>query len=909
MLGRSRRRFVLVDPSFDGMTGDKWQYAISFHDSAVKNGFDFVLLGNKTSPSIQSATTSSVDQRNIFQYNFYGHGEIVSRNKPGPRHRALVARDAECNAAITALDGQIHTLDSAGRFVEAARLKAERASCLAAHLQATAGDYAAAAQMEQPVLPFNGDDLALRLSEEIRNLNLRSGDVLFMHTTTQAMLESLAEMWLHMEGQTPIPADAYFLFHFGAEAPDARTFIDRYHSYSHMPTLGLRLRTGSPFKNLYILATNTKLRDELEAQLRLPVALFDGLTNFDRYLDALGGKAAHERDRAAILERASHRDIVLGVRIADLDEDRVDHLRAGVMLLERMGYSPRVRLGHHNGNLGRAAELLAYCDHPAFALVDTENHADYIRFLAASTVMVLPYRPEIYRKRVSAVLHDCSVLGVSCIVPRHSTLEDGRHYADIYTYGEPSELPGIMLRCAHALSADAGRPLVRKDIAATMFTTDVVERLLGSAHEPSLQTERRSPIATVVMPLWGRVGTSHVVEAQIRFLIESGYFVVQVFSLDKPTDLREAESYFWRILFENSREIRGHVQRIAYRSANPSNGSGEARINAFDVYLDNIAANEIFDNAAVGLIRQSSFMLVNHVFNSRLARKFDVSPLILESHDIQSAQMVHWPLISPETGAPERFERLFEKELHEITRFDFVVNLSDSEHKRLRAANANSRMVTPYIPRRNLNGHYESVAALAHAHGWDVCYHEISRFDLLLLGDSHPANVESARWFINEVYRPYLEHRSLRLAIAGRISDTLYKTAGDVPNIFYCGFVDDIQDLRALSDIIVLPDQRGTGISIKTLETLAAGNAYAATSCAFRSIASHLDEPPTTFDRPGDFAGRILDLHRNPAERRAAQDTARAIYDRVASKAIYDAAWREILSGLHLPNATGGDRA
>lgn len=906
---RNKPRFILVDPSFDGKTGDKWQYAVSFLDSAARGSYEFILLAHEASPSIASATQRKVDQRNVFKHNFYSHGAITQRHCNTPKRQAAAAHDAECNADLAKLDGRIAELLSQSRFVEAERTRAKRTDLLTRHLVETAAREAALAQAEPIPTPFNRDDFALTLAAQLREIKVRRGDVLFMHTATQAMLESLSEIALHLDEDEIFDIDTYFLLHFGAEAPDARTFIDRYYSFSHMNSLGLRLRTGCPFRSLYLLATSAKLRDELEGQLQLPVGIFHGLTNLDRYRAALGGEESHQAARTGLATAAAGGDLIFGVRIADLDDARLGALNAGLTLLSGLGFKATLRLAYHAGNSDRAAAIRTRCDPEACTLVDTEDHLDYVRFLAGVTVMVLPYLPEVYRKRVSAVLHDCAVLGVSCIVPRHSTLEDGRAYADIFDYGEPTELPGAMLRAATALSVDPERSSARRAVAVETFASDVVHRLTRTMRSPSLTVTRRAPVAVVVMPAWGRVGSSYAIEGQIRYLLENNYFVIQVFVLDKAVDPVESASWLWRLLFENSQEMRGNTQRIAFRLADPSIGSTAADATGFDVYLDKMAANDLHDPVVSRAARNAAFVVVNHVFNSRFARKLGARLHILESHDIQSRQMTHWPLRNPLTGEAETFATLFRRELVEVGQYDFVVNVSEDEHAQLSLANPRSRVVTPYIPVKRSANRFESVGAMAHAKSWDPSYWTISRFDLLLVGDRHPANVESGNWFIREVFIPYLKPLGLNFAIVGRLSDALHRDFGSVGHIFYCGFVDDISEIRALSHLTVLPDRRGSGISIKTLETLAYGGAFVGTTVAFRGLVDRFDQPPPVFDDPRAFADRVIALLADRARRREVEDEARAMYDAIAGKRVFDAAWTEILSGLPVGTGVAAARA
>jgi glycosyltransferase involved in cell wall biosynthesis len=894
-----RRRFVLVDPSFDGKGGDKWQYALTFFDSAERNGYDFILLAHKTSPLIETELQIIVDQRNVFDAAFFQHGKIAGRHASGKKRRALKNADARLNKELAQHDAKIGQLQNNGDFVGAQRLREKRAALLQRHIDESARLLEEIERDEPVPQPFNRDDFAQALAEQLLDLQLQKGDVLFLHTATQGMMESLTEVSARLPDGEALDIDAYFLFHFGAEAPDARTYIDRYYSFSHFETLGLRLKTGSPFKRVHLLATSAKLRDELEGFCGLPVGRFDGLTNLDRYVESLGGPEAFETTRAEVLSRLGERRLSIGVRVADLDEARVDALRKAMRLLEQQGFRTKLRCAYHAGNKAKAVTLLGDGADAAFVLEDTTEHGDYIRFLAASTIMILPYRPEIYKKRVSAVLHDCAVLGVSCVVPRGSTLEDARDWADIYCYHEIDEIPGVLFRAVTALLARPGAPAARAEAAAQLFASDVISRLLGAMDAPSLVVEKRGPVATVVMPLWGRVGSSCIFEAQMQFLLRQGYFVIQVFVQGDPVDQDQAIGYFWRMLDESSRKMRGSLQRIAFRTDELDPETLPADANGFDAYLEKFALNALRDPVAEGLAEQSAVTLVNHVFNTRLARKIGGGRFILESHDIQSVHMAHWPLRNPFTDKPEQYEALFAKELEEIGDYDYVVNISVADHRQLSLANPKSKVVTPYIAPRT-KPRFESVEAMAYAYGWDKCYYGKHKFDYLLVGDSHPANVDSALWFLNEVYIPHLQPLHHSLAIVGRLSKHLADRMGGVGNVYYCGFVDDIAEVRNLSRIAVLPDRRGSGISMKTLETLAFGSPFVGTSTAFRGLSELLPKPPPLHDEPAAFAKRLEELRNDENKQAALGAAASEMYQILAGKNVYEDAWRDVLGKVGL---------
>jgi hypothetical protein len=433
----------------------------------------------------------------------------------------------------------------------------------------------------------------------------------------------------------------------------------------------------------------------------------------------------------------------------------------------------------------------------------------------------------------------------------------------------------------------------------------VVQAVLAASAGPSLEVPRRGPVAAFFMPAWGRCGSSYAMEGQLRYLLRRGFFVIQVLVMDKPLDERRAIPYLWRMLLENSQLMRASVQRIAFAREADVKGllvrPGYLKAPAFDQYLERIATASLHCPDAERGLREARVAVVNHVFHARLARRLVQCPCVLETHDIQSYQMHAWPLRRADDDTVEPLGKLLQRELAEIHDFDHVINVAPNEHQMLSTANPRSSLVTPYVvfePRLTEAKAPTTVDALAREWKLGPWYLGLGRFDLLLLGDSHKANLESAEWFMQEVYLPHLQPLGRSLAIAGRVTEPLYKRFGTVGNVFYMGFVPDVQTVRGVSAVAVLPDKRGTGISIKTLETFASGQAFVATSRALRGFAERLPSGLQSHDDPKAFAARVEVLLADDQERAREAGRAREAYARIASEEAFMTAWDEVLDGL-----------
>ncbi len=98
-------------------------------------------------------------------------------------------------------------------------------------------------------------------------------------------------------------------------------------------------------------------------------------------------------------------------------------------------------------------------------------------------------------------------------------------------------------------------------------------------------------------------------------------------------------------------------------------------------------------------------------------------------------------------------------------------------------------------------------------------------------------NLIGLRWFIEEI-APFLP-RGFRMAVAGRTPAGLSAPA----NVALLGRVPDAQAFVGSCRTIALVSRAGTGVQLKTLETLQAGLPAVATSLSMRGVA----------ERPGNI--------------------------------------------------------
>lgn len=895
------KRYIVVDPSFTEHNGDRWQYAVNLAQSARDCGYEFVLLTHESAPDVSNAAGFPIEQRRIFHHTFFQHDQIYERHRIARAGSRFAARHERRHQRQAALDKRIDRSLADGRRFDAASRRVQKWFLGRAGVGLDWVDVTLGRDRGRLVTPFNRDDFALALAAELERLKPGTDDLLFFHTMTYGMMESLSEVTAALNHRAPYETNAYFLFHFGASAPDSRTYLDRYYSYSAYGSIAARMKVGAPFTRMYFLCTSEALRQEAEIILGAPVHIWDGLVNL-AYLDTvLGGQESILQRRAYAQSELARGEVRVVVRAADLDGDKAWAVSRACHLVQSRGNVVRLRVLYHKGVMPRLREIAQRINFPNLDFINTDRNEDYLSEICDAGIVLLTYDQSKYEKRVSAVLHDCSVLGVPAIVPAGTTLVDC-DYAASFAYGSNDDLLGAMLNAVRYLQRHPDAPAAKVDEAKHRLAGNAVERMRASAPEPSLQRQGVAPVANVIMPLWGRVGSSYAMEAQIRYLVDRGFFVNQLFLMDKPVNTVDAIEYFWRMLRENSLHARGSIQRIAYIDEQeiPASPGPLTPKSAFDQFLTRIARNKLFDIKIESQVRRASLTVVNHVFHSGWAFRYTGAKRILETHDIQSYQMVNWPLLNELTGKGDSIDRLLEREMATVGQYDYVVNVAREEHLIMSQANAKASLVIPCLPELSGESQYASIAEMSFALNMHETYNHIDKFDLLIVGDSHPANRESVIWFITDVFIPYLAPLGYHLALVGRISDAVFAQLGEIGRLLYVGFVDDLESVKALSRVIVLPDRRGTGISIKALEALASGMPFVGTSLAFRGLRERLPDDLVTYDDAAAFGQAVVEVLESPARQAELRELAHRCYQAAAGTEQFKVAWDEIFNRLEL---------
>ncbi len=175
---------------------------------------------------------------------------------------------------------------------------------------------------------------------------------------------------------------------------------------------------------------------------------------------------------------------------------------------------------------------------------------------------------------------------------------------------------------------------------------------------------------------------------------------------------------------------------------------------------------------------------------------------------------------------------------------------------------------------------------MPHVSAAPACDDATPLFDLLLVGSDHGLNIVSLRWFLDRVWRPHLEARSISVAIVGRVGARAFHPRFASPLLHFLGFVEDLETVRSWCRVTVVPDTGGAGLSIKMLTTLASGRPMVTTSIGLRGLDPSITATLPAHNAADTLAADILGLIESPdrlAERqrlvRAAAEATSAITD------------------------------
>jgi len=398
------------------------------------------------------------------------------------------------------------------------------------------------------------------------------------------------------------------------------------------------------------------------------------------------------------------------------------------------------------------------------------------------------------------------------------------------------------------------------------------------------------PAVIIVGPPWPRSGTARVIQNQIQYYRERGFFTVfiavpffwyYIHVAQNPKELREMTEGMKELGAD--RLITATLEQKRYTAAKYKASIRHAfRGTALDWQVALGKAARLSDKDIDFLSRLPAVVFhVNHVYTLGFAlnlrrRLFGDSfplPIILETHDVQSHLLQQTGERNPWTRRPDRLERLLKSETALLKKANVLIHLSVDDFKLFQAALPSKPqfLVFPTIDEK-FSSNVNAAAPPAES------------IDLLFVGQWHPPNLAAMKWFFDQVW-PFIADRGYSLKILGPIGSLVQRELPQLYDTFRSCFTGEVADLipyyRA-ARCVIAPMVSGSGISIKTIEALALGKAFVGTSKAFRGMPmERLKEVGIqAHDEPQAFADAIVHALCNERE---AQALSRVAYDNVFS--------------------------
>ena len=133
----------------------------------------------------------------------------------------------------------------------------------------------------------------------------------------------------------------------------------------------------------------------------------------------------------------------------------------------------------------------------------------------------------------------------------------------------------------------------------------------------------------------------------------------------------------------------------------------------------------------------------------------------------------------------------------------------------------------------------------------------------MFLGAYFPANVEGIEWFVKNV----LPRVNIRMQIVGKGMDKLKDADWMHHDIEVLSNVPDLDPLFEAADIMILPIFKGSGMKVKTCESLMYGKNIIATDEAFVGYDVDYDKVGGKCNTAEEFIARIQDFEQHPRPR------------------------------------------
>jgi hypothetical protein len=823
----SRKRFVIVDPAQTNPNSHNYEYNKVLARQAAAAGYDVALLINQHDASDFTAIPAQVER--VFVHSTYDYDSIHDMWRSRTHRRLNTAR-----SLIAARLSKLPNLTFFQVYPDVAQVLGYLGRALVVllspflHMFNFVFD-----RVVQRSTPYHRDQFAAVLAQHFTRHPCSAGDRVVIHSATPAMLESLTELRARMNLAAPLPAHGAFIFHHSISEPNASAWYLEYYQFANLKWLRRRWEIASPFRTSSFHALSPQLVAELTAETGLP------FVRFKHCLDSSTFKRVLGQDLALVTRSGGAARI--GIRASDITYSNCDDILAMIATVRRL--EPKVEFKLLTRNLSSQSEEVTRFlgAEPATEFMSTDGDEAYIRALVGIDLLVLPYNPRVYRKRISGVQLECAVVGTAIVAPSRSTLTEPDAPGRVFAFDRPRGMAGAVVRFVKSRSKqDFGtkRAAAVKRDRSVAFRGVIDELSVEGSKGRALTVSRYGPIATVVSPFWGRCGSTTVFDGETEYLLDRNYYVARVMVAQWRLMPHNTKTVF-DMVRENSQRVKPHLFLIASRARWRSLASrllprfwGKSALGQDAISIG--CSTDHDKTLAAYFFDKSELAIVNHSFHGEYLKRFKRAKVVLETQDIQALQYRIRSERNRLTGRAENVEQWIRDEAEIWKGVDACVNLSTDEQSVIGRTAANSHLIRPLVHSRELSPK-RAWPEFVRTNSIHEIMISVTSYDFMLWGDIHQANINSSKWFIENIAL-HPDFAGRKTFICGRLGGVMYQHFANAPGLYFSGFIDDIEEAMLRAKLLVLPDQMGSGISIKTLDTLATGRPFAASRIALRSL-------------------------------------------------------------------------
>jgi len=243
-------------------------------------------------------------------------------------------------------------------------------------------------------------------------------------------------------------------------------------------------------------------------------------------------------------------------------------------------------------------------------------------------------------------------------------------------------------------------------------------------------------------------------------------------------------------------------------------------------------------------------VLVNYIFQSKLLEFIDDEIVkIIDSIDLFTDRHL---MLKASGIEPDYFYTVSSEEQICFNRADYILAIQEHEAEIIRSMTSASVLVLPHVI---LSG-VKDLKFLG----------ERRRKEIVLgfIGSANSLNVTSLKEFLNVLALVNEELGDIyRLKVGGSVCEKLSKELEELRFVEAVGYIDDLRDFFFDVDIAVNPLVAGTGLKIKTVDSLLNGIPVISTVSGFDGFES--DNPFHCLTSPAEFEQPLLQLAKSKA--------------------------------------------